>query len=387
MITTGTDCHRTFWPKVLNKRRLGFTIGCWILLCSNAYAQINESFKLDQTVPFAPEGAKFANYYLTPSVSATGTIPIEIPLYEIICDDIKIPISLSYQTSGIKVTELSGSVGLGWSLNVGGGIYRSINGLPDEYAAHNISTFLSPLYNMSDYMANFSNQATVQNQSVLKDFADNHSDINQDNYSYNFLNFSGGVFFNNQLELKELNDNKLFFSYDSKYLNYFLAKDGYGNTFKFDVKENTRNSSYSTQVTSSFNGSVYGATAWKLSEVSTMYDKKINFSYVDYTTDYLYPSSNSLYRIAGINVGNAGNCFDEKTIFSTTYANINNTNKLISSVTSQDMTVMFFYSDELNASNWKRKLDRIEVKNKNGEIVKKSGSNIPYLTVIKDLNY
>lgn len=351
----------------------------------NCYAQNMETYKLDKIVPMAPEGAKFANYFFTPSVSATGSVPIEIPLYELNIDGVKIPITLSYQTSGIRVTELSGSVGLGWSLNAGGGVYRSINGQPDDNQSDNpsTSTFLDPTISMSNYMVDKVNlkyletiyQPFAQLQSELASLASNNGyDMNQDNYTYNFLNRNGGLFFNSQLELKQLSDNKLIFTHDSKYLNYFLAKDDEGNNYKFGTREKGSNSYYSSASSNtSMSGYVYGTTAWKLSEITTVHNKTINFSYIDYTTSYNYPSSNMLYNISGLQSEDPNSmmpCFNDKTQFSTSFANIQNTNKLITSISADDATILFSYSDDPNASNWKRKLDKIEVQNYKGEIIK-----------------
>ena len=345
--------------------RMFFLLIC--LVGTVCYAQNTHPYQLSKIVPMNPEAAKFANYFYTPSVSSTGSIPIDIPLYELVVDGVTIPISLSYQTSGIRVTDLSGSVGLGWSLNVGGGIYRSINGLPDD-KQENASTFLNTLYPMSNYVGEVS-PVTLQDQSVRSAIYSNSGyDINQDNYSYNFLGRTGGLFFNKQFQLKQLNADKLSVSFDSNYLNYFLAKDDSGNSYKFDVKEKTM----STSIPNSGLGSALGTTGWKLGEITTIHNKKINFSYLDYNTSYTFPSSSNIYRIkVNFEEPDFPDCLSEQRTSSTTYSNISNFNKLISEVSTQDVKIFFNYSDNSAASNWKRKLDNIEVRDNGNNIVKK----------------
>ncbi len=68
----------------------------------------------------------------------TGTAGVNIPIYTFSEGGVTIPISLSCNTSGIRVDEKSGIVGLGWTLNAGGMITRSVMGAPDEssYMGH-----------------------------------------------------------------------------------------------------------------------------------------------------------------------------------------------------------------------------------------------------------
>ena len=59
---------------------------------------------------------------------SSGVLNISLPIENHI-----IPISLNYTTSGIRVNQRAGIVGLGWNLSAGGEITRQVRGLPDDY--------------------------------------------------------------------------------------------------------------------------------------------------------------------------------------------------------------------------------------------------------------
>ncbi len=61
-----------------------------------------------------------------------GTPTISVPLYEVHCGQLTLPITVSYHAAGIRVADAASWVGLGWSLNAGGVITHIVNGLPDE---------------------------------------------------------------------------------------------------------------------------------------------------------------------------------------------------------------------------------------------------------------
>ncbi|MEB2774651.1 BACON domain-containing protein [Algoriphagus sp. D3-2-R+10] len=72
---------------------------------------------------------KYGDY---PVSHHTGVPDISIPIYTVQEGDLSLPISMNYHASGIKVDEVASWVGLGWSLNAGGVITRSVVGAPDE---------------------------------------------------------------------------------------------------------------------------------------------------------------------------------------------------------------------------------------------------------------
>lgn len=80
----------------------------------------------------SPNAASLGLYGEVPVSNFTGIPNIEIPLYTLEKDKTSFPISLSYHASGFRPDEHPGWVGMGWSLNAGGAISRSVNDMPDE---------------------------------------------------------------------------------------------------------------------------------------------------------------------------------------------------------------------------------------------------------------
>jgi hypothetical protein len=79
-----------------------------------------------------PEAYAMAKYAEFSDADNYGIVPISIPIYQIKSDDLTHDIALNYSNSGIKVADEATWVGLGWDLNFGGVITRSMNGFPDE---------------------------------------------------------------------------------------------------------------------------------------------------------------------------------------------------------------------------------------------------------------
>lgn len=87
---------------------------------------------LNNYVQPAPNAAALGKYIDYPVSYFTGTPNISIPLYDLRDGAAHLPITLSYHSGGIKVSELASWVGLGWALNAGGMIMRTVRGAPDE---------------------------------------------------------------------------------------------------------------------------------------------------------------------------------------------------------------------------------------------------------------
>ncbi|MEM9919827.1 MAG: DUF6443 domain-containing protein [Bacteroidota bacterium] len=102
--------------------------------------------------PIIPSAAamSFGKYADTPVDPASGTTSLDIPLYTLKEGPLSHALSLSYHTGGIRVSEIASEVGLGWHLNAGGVISRTVRGLPDDDNDdgywHKGSTLFSPLH-------------------------------------------------------------------------------------------------------------------------------------------------------------------------------------------------------------------------------------------------
>lgn len=116
--------------KIMKK---GFTLLVIILTCSLS-CQSQSPYVKGITPPSyaSPNAASLGKYGDIPVSFHTGTPEISIPIYTVSQGGLNLPISLSYHSSGIRVSELASWVGLGWSLNAGGVITRTVHGGPDD---------------------------------------------------------------------------------------------------------------------------------------------------------------------------------------------------------------------------------------------------------------
>lgn len=85
-----------------------------------------------QSVP-SPTAVNLGTYGAVPVSHYTGTPNISIPIYELKGKSITLPISLTYHPAGIRPEIHPSPTGLGWTLQAGGVITRTIIGnAPDE---------------------------------------------------------------------------------------------------------------------------------------------------------------------------------------------------------------------------------------------------------------
>lgn len=91
---------------------------------------VNNSIK-DVVMP-PPTAASLGKYGDIPVSHYTGVPNVGIPIYTVSDGPVSLPVSLSYHASGLRAGELASWVGLGWSLQAGGAITRTVQGREDE---------------------------------------------------------------------------------------------------------------------------------------------------------------------------------------------------------------------------------------------------------------
>lgn len=104
-----------------------------------------------------PDMAALAQNVSYPINYSTGTPQISIPLYTIQCGTLTLPLSLTYNASGVKVDDVSGMVGQGWSLTGIPAISRHQQGHFDNQYECNFQTYGNRTYDYVERLLDSSN--------------------------------------------------------------------------------------------------------------------------------------------------------------------------------------------------------------------------------------
>jgi hypothetical protein len=157
---------------------------------NNPYQEINIS---------SPTAAALGKYGDVPVSSFTGVPDVNIPIYTVKEGPLQLPISLSYHAGGVKLMEPASWVGLGWSLNAGGVITRSVQGAPDEYGTSGASSqtfghFSN--YGFNNYLyLDQDGDAPQGNYQDWTNFANGNKDGVPDFFFFNFNGYAGKFYF------------------------------------------------------------------------------------------------------------------------------------------------------------------------------------------------
>jgi YD repeat-containing protein len=212
---------------------------------------------------------------------------INIPLYEIKETGITLPIDLNYNAGGIKVTEYASFVGLGWNLNAGGVINRSMYGTPDELRNFNLPIPTNP---------------TTQE---LEDMASGQRDYQPDVFYFNFSGKSGKFFLGQNDEITIIPYQKI--KIEPLRTNGISDLQGWkvttedGVVYEFRDYEKTKNVGYEQNNTSSDpdapgpGNPPASINSWYMTKITPVVGNVINFTYENYTLSYDMPSSDQRY--------------------------------------------------------------------------------------------
>ncbi|SDJ07293.1 hypothetical protein [Chryseobacterium jejuense] len=350
-----------------------------LLLGTLCNAQLIGGEQTKQVVPLpaSAESYSLSKVEAIPMDYFRGKANINIPIYTISVNGISIPISLAYNTGGIKLNEVATTVGLGWSLNIPGTISHNVVGLDDldvPFFKKNIADYGAYSGTITESYMN--NQIRADLESIYNGNYDTQKDI----FDYNLPTASGSFLMkeNNQTFLIP-NDDVVITRNSDK----FYVKDTQGAEYWM--------SSRNLVMPESIGGpTVAHKTLYNLDELK-INNKSILFSY---NKNNSYTERN-ISQVANfkISVRPSGNFQDltrlpryEKTETSTSFSE-----SLISKISFDNGEVNFLYSNDANGafadgSSFRKDLSgglgvalrRVIVTNKAGVIIKDISLNYSY---------
>ena len=409
--------------EILNIRTITFYVILNFFMSASVIAQepgINTNLRPNIK---SPEVTKFEQYTNMPVNMVTGTPQVSIPLFNIDYFGINVPITLEYYASGVKVDAISSSVGLSWTLNVGGAVSRIVKGAPDEgnpysnalslididgyYQDYGLTKLETELNRFAQGNAN--NGGEIHERSTqfnfwMSDIGNGYKDSQPDLFYFSTPEGGSKFVFNQARQVVYL-ENTDFLIKENFLTNTFTSWDvtsPNGLKYKFGLND-TNESSYTAgtgEITNQFI-----VNSWFLNEIINLANNKtINVDYIDNNySDYFtnnpfkssYPCMTSPYNSTvigecGDGVGSystfasspySSNSSQFPSLMNYQYMESNVKSKLISKITAGLTTVDFIYEnreDLVQESNVYPKSLKTIMISYNGNCVKKFQFNYSY---------
>lgn len=252
----------------------------------------------------SPEVASLGLYGNIPVSLSTGTPNISVPLHEFNIGKYSLSMDANYHLADVKPDNQGGTLGIGWSLAVGGYITRTVRGDADELCgtdgvAHG-------------YYSNAYRQPAVLQSGyghILENvYGNNYYELTPDEFSFNFCGYSGNFYYSpDGWKVASDDDIKVEFDEANGFLSFNDLRSPIGNENGYRVKgDNNRFFNRFTLITPDGTRYVFGgknateysvdyygreksyltATSWKLSEIHTLDNRVVRFYYD--TTQLLY---------------------------------------------------------------------------------------------------
>lgn len=252
--------------------------------CMPLLVQAQSSYVLPQVSPRSPDAAAFEKYGTIPVSLTSGMAQVTIPLYTIKVGTLEIPVVLSYQSNGLKMDEIPGSAGLGWTVQAGGLINYEQRGLPDFHNGNNHGMFSSGAgYSPTDSLSRFlRNKMNAHNAyRYLQQLADGEVDGEFDLYNYILPGYSGSFFHDTSQRIIQVPVTDLRISRQGS--DVFTITDEKGNIFTFGVTDhNEANEITEFPLQQNFSGNA----TYYLSRITTPGNQYISYAYAPYPFSY-----------------------------------------------------------------------------------------------------
>ncbi|MFC0427022.1 hypothetical protein [Chryseobacterium scophthalmum] len=195
-----------------------------------------------------------------------GKANINVPIYTIQSEGLNIPISISYNTGGIKLNEVAGIVGLGWALNIPGNITQNIVDKDDKYFSHYTKDINVANQNIRD-VGVYDNDI----RPYIEGFYEGNYDTKPDIFNYKLPNITGSFIVSNGNGYTIPHDDIKIETFDE--IKKIKITDKEGNIFYLTPKN----------IMSSDGGEpgslVLSQSLYSLDSIRTVSNKKIEFIY------------------------------------------------------------------------------------------------------------
>lgn len=309
-------------------------------------------------IPPSPEASSIVGYGNTNVNFYSGSPSFSVPIYSVGSRGFSIPVSLNYSGfGGIKVEDIAPWVGLGWSLNAGGVVSRTIKGLADDQATG---------YKNQPAISNLTTSTTGEYQ----DYADGVKDGEPDEFNFNVNGLSGSFFINKggQVVQKTKSNIKITPVYAGFTLSSFEIRNIDGTKYVFTEQEKTK----SFPIDGNPLVYTYDVTSWYLTSVEDVNGNNVLTLEYHTLTDIKHAS----YY--------AQNELETSAVFGLQYMNMSWNYTLAKRI--KKITFDHGYM-EFNASSTTRQdylsdkwLDNITIKDENGMLIKKFTMHYSYFS-------
>jgi YD repeat-containing protein len=287
------------------------------------FGQAGTSPGLKVFTPASPNAAALGKYGEVPVSMYTGIPDINVPIYTVKGRQLEVPISLNYHAGGVRVEEIASMVGIGWSLNAGGVITRSIRGMPDDAVggyfggvtsitslAQQYLTNLNPVNSVQEGPGN----GTASDMSALESIRENVTDGEPDIFYFNFGKYSGQFFMNQQGQfvcspLEALKIQYLASSANNNRVAQWVLTTPDGVKYVFGMSLDGTKTAFENNTTTAMWG--VSTTGWYLMSIYSPQKDSITFNYSNIAYSYQSRSSEVLNQPVS---GSTGLLFKDNSI-------------------------------------------------------------------------
>ncbi len=193
----------------------------------------------------SPNASDLGHYGNIPVSYYTGRPEITIPIYELDVRGVKMPISLSYDASGVLMNSLPSWTGYNWTLLAGGCITRVIYGFNDDRFLTNgeelINPYIKNYFQTHSLLSNLLNYPQNDYERLKDSLFTVRYDFAPDVYYFNFMGHSGRFFLGQDGQWKVACDENIEVIFDytnpDNYIMPFIETMSGGGTQPKTIKE------------------------------------------------------------------------------------------------------------------------------------------------------